>query len=422
MSDFPEEDFDLFRIVIDLPDDNAPCATQDDSTDPSVPVIKMSAQQVTIKTSVDLPVYSGHPVNTKYTGKDGTCTELSRVQDWLFEINKIGKAGGWTPEIMATQAAMKLVPGSPAGNWMKVVEQSGDAAKIAEVSKWETFAKAMIREFGAPADFGSLVALLNSFKQEQNELVRDFYHRLLLGYNEFILSLPDTFTGKPWEDENDAQVLRRGEVSKVVTDFHLRAFFVAGLKAEIRKEVIKAGPDNIEDILSMAKRLEQAKMQEKKTSPPAGSQITSAALTSAVNARLAELGYGPNPSVAAAGAKPKDGKRRERGGDIICFYCGASHLASKCEKRTADRARGVWRPTTRCPETNKAQWDSMSKEDRQKGSKIFAKAPSAPVAPPSSQPAPGGVANVIPGLTYSGAAGGSLEGAYAAYQQSRQGN
>ena len=95
-------------------------------------VIGMSSNQVTIKTSVDLPVYSGHPVNTKYTGKDGTCTELSRVQDWLFEINKIGKAGGWTPEIMATQAAMKLVPGFPAGNWMKVVEQSRDAAKIAE--------------------------------------------------------------------------------------------------------------------------------------------------------------------------------------------------------------------------------------------------------------------------------------------------
>ena len=422
MSDLDEGDFDLFRIVIDLPDNNEPCSTLDDSSGPSAPIIKMSAQQVTIKTSVDLPVYSGHPVNTKYTGKDGTCTELSRVQDWLFEINKIGKAGGWTPEIMATQAAMKLVPGSPAGNWMKVVEQSGDAAKIAEVSKWETFAKAMIREFGAPADFGSLVALLNSFKQEQNELVRDFYHRLLLGYNEFILSLPDTFTGKPWEDENDAQVLRRGEVSKVVTDFHLRAFFVAGLKADIRKEVIKAGPDNIEDILSMAKRLEQAKLQEKKSSPPAGSQITSAALTSAVNARLAELGYGPNPSVAAAGAKPKESKRRERGGDVICFYCGASHLASKCEKRTADRARGVWRPTVRCPESSKAQWDAMSKEDRQKGSKIFAKSPNAPVAPPTPQSVSGGVANVIPGLTYSGAVGGSLEGAYAAYQQHRQGN
>ena len=54
--------------------------------------------QTTIKTSFDLPVYSGHPVNTKYTGKDGTSTELYRVQDWLFEIQKIGKAGGWSPK------------------------------------------------------------------------------------------------------------------------------------------------------------------------------------------------------------------------------------------------------------------------------------------------------------------------------------
>ena len=36
--------------------------------------------------------------------------------------------------------------------------------------------------------------------------------------------------------------------------------------------------------------------------------------------------------------------------------------------------------------------------------------------------AQGGVANVIPGLTYSDAAGNSLESAYAAYRQNRQGN
>ena len=147
-----DRDF-LDSYAFDSEEDNDPISAP--------PAAIMASNQVTIKTSVDLPVYSGHPVNTKYTGKDGTCTELSRVQDWLFEINKIGKAGGWTPEIMATQAAMKLVPGSPAGNWMKVVEQSKDDKLIAEMGTWDTFSKAMIKEFGAPADFGSLVALLN---------------------------------------------------------------------------------------------------------------------------------------------------------------------------------------------------------------------------------------------------------------------
>ena len=126
----------------------------------------------------------------------------------------------------------------------------------------KTFEKAMIREFGAPAAFGSLFGLLNSFKQEQNKPVRDFYHPLMLGYSKFILSLSDTFARKPWEDENDGQILRGGETSKVVTDFHLRDFFFASRKSENRKEVIKAGPNNIEEILVMAKRLEQAKLQE----------------------------------------------------------------------------------------------------------------------------------------------------------------
>ena len=201
--------------------------------------------QLTIKTSVDLPVYSGHPVNQKYTGKDGVSTELYRVQDWLFEIQKIGRAGNWSEATMATQAAMKLVPGSPASNWIKVVEQSGNAQAIAEISSWDSFKAAMVREFGAPADFGSLVALLQSFKQEQNELVRDFHNRLVLGYNEFALSMPDSFVGDPWDSETKDQADRRQQAAAVVCNFHLRAFFVAGLKPEIRKEVIKNGPTTV---------------------------------------------------------------------------------------------------------------------------------------------------------------------------------
>ena len=70
------------------------------------------APPVTIKTNVELPVYLGHPLNTKYNGKDGPCTELKKVEDWLSEIHRIGKAGGWSSETIATQAAMKLVPQS----------------------------------------------------------------------------------------------------------------------------------------------------------------------------------------------------------------------------------------------------------------------------------------------------------------------
>ena len=381
--------------------------------------------QLTIKTSVDLPVYSGHPVNQKYTGKDGVSTELYRVQDWLFEIQKIGRAGSWSETTMATQAAMKLVPGSPASNWIKVVEQSGNAAAIAEISTWETFKSAMVREFGAPADFGSLVALLQSFKQEQNELVRDFHNRLVLGYNEFALSLPDCFVGAPWDTESPAQEKRRDEASAVVCNFHLRAFFVAGLKPEIRKEVIKNGPTTVEEILKLAKRIEQAKLQEKKSQPPAN--ISSSALNAAVNARLAELGFGPSPAnVAATGAKSKEGgaKRKERQGEIVCFYCGAGHLASKCETRAADRNRGIWRATARCPETSKAQWDNMPKEERNKGQRMFGKAsavgqqPSGNQQPPQQNPQV--AASVIPGLSYSNAAASPMEAAYNAYR--RQGN
>ena len=50
-------------------------------------------------------------------------------------------------------------------HWVKAVEQSKDDNKIEEFSTWDTFFKTMIREFSALADFGSLVTLLNSFRQ-----------------------------------------------------------------------------------------------------------------------------------------------------------------------------------------------------------------------------------------------------------------
>ena len=75
------------------------------------------------------------------------------------------------------------------------------------------------------------------------------------------------------------------------------------------------------------------------------------------------------------------------------------------------------------PRVDKSQWDAMSKDDRQRGAKIFGKSSNA-AAGASAAPSPntGGVANVIPGLSYSTAEGGTLESAYSAYRQSRQGN
>ena len=165
---------------------------------------------------------------------------------------------------MATQAAMKLVPSSPAHNWLKVVEQSNDADKIADLTTWDTFSALMKAEFGAPTDIGTLISLLQSFKQEQNELVRDYYNRLVLGYNDFAESLSMAFNVAPYAGETGDKLTYRNNVVTIVKDFHLMAFFVAGLKPEVRKEIIRSGESTVEKILELAKRFEQAKLQEKK--------------------------------------------------------------------------------------------------------------------------------------------------------------
>ena len=79
--------------------------------------------------------------------------------------------------------------------------------------------------------------------------------------------------------------------------------------------------------------------------------------------------------------------------NVVCYYDGSpGHLASKCQKRIDDRARGVWRPTVRDPETNKTQWDQMSKEQRNRRAKIWGKpsAQSSVAAAPQQQPGGGG--------------------------------
>ena len=364
------------------------------------------APPVTIKTSVELPAYSGHPVNTKFTGKDGPCVELQRVQDWLGEINRIGKAGGWTPETMATQAAMKLVPSSPAHNWLKVVEQSNDADKIAALATWDTFSTLMKAEFGAPTDFGTLVSLLQSFKQEQNELVRDYYNRLVLGYNDFAESLSMAFNVDPYAGEKGDKLTYRNNVVTIVKDFHLMAFFVAGLKPEVRKEIIRSGESSVEKILELAKRFEQAKLQEKKAA--ANPTLQASALASAVDARLAQLGIS-TASIAAAGAAPAKKKSEKVRQNVICYYDGTpGHLSSKCTRRSEDRAKGVWRPTVRDPETTKAQWDAMPSDVRNKGAKIWGKPTAGGVntqTPPPATAPPAPPAATPPAQSYAGAVG-----------------
>ena len=155
----------------------------------------------------------------------------------------------------------------------------------------------------------------------------------------------------------------------VVRDFHLKAFFVAGLRAEIRKEVIREGETSIDEILDLAKRYEQAKLSERRGG---GQSIPASVLASAVEARLAELGFQATTSAVDTKKKGNSAPKRDRPMEnVVCYYDGSpGHLASKCQKRINDRARGVWRPTVRDPETNSTQWDQMSKEQWNRGAKI----------------------------------------------------
>ena len=115
-------------------------------------------------------------------------------------------------------------------------------------------------------------------------------------------------------------------------------------------------------------------------------------------------------------SRPKDDSTQNKG-KVVCYYDGIpGHLASKCDKRAADRARQVWRSTIKDPEMTKAAFDALSPQERNKGARLWGPKSAAPAAPVSASPAPPAPL----ALTYAGAANpGSMETAFGEYASSR---
>ena len=73
------------------------------------------------------------------------------------------------------------------------------------------------------------------------------------------------------------------------------------------------------------------------------------------------------------GDEKKRRKKKKDSSDLPCFYClkKENHIANECKRREEDRAKGIWRPTVRCPPMKEEEFKKLSRDEKNEGREIL---------------------------------------------------
>ena len=263
---------------------------------------------------VKLLEFSGDPVK-----------DMMTVMDYVVHVEQSRVAGGWTDAVTAEKVKLRLT--GDARTWMTNRIRAGtegmDAfapAAVGDAAPGPGLRALLITRFMPQQTAGEQERLRQSLVQGENESVHTFYDRV--ESIQFILDLeyPETF-------RVDSKV-----AYDLVHDRSVRASFIAGLKAEIRKHVITENVATTEEALNAAIAFEKARAPPKTAKVHAATTIT---LEEAL-AKLAAMGEGGGFQGGAQGG-------RGRLADEGCFYCGyLYHEKKDCNIRKKDEANGIF--------------------------------------------------------------------------------
>lgn len=336
-----------------------------------------------------IPAWSGHPEGTQYQGATGLVVELNGVRGWLTSAEQIGAASQWDRDtVLLNQAILAFIPASPAANWFCVQTLSNNAPKT-----WDEFKAGLIKEFTPKMDASRRGELLNSMKQRSKETSGDFMNRITISYSEFLAgwsaSLPRGI------DAGVKAVL--DEQIKSLKDYHLSSFFLIGLREPMLSQVTLSGEDNLERMVDIAKRAEQALAKKPGQAAAVGGSekdlktMINNLVDQAVAAKTKNDSQGGE--VAATGSKKNKSRPLS---EVICFFCFVTgHYSNDCKQRKEERDKGHWRPTVKDDFMTKAQYDALPPATKNKGKSMAVKSTAKN-------------ASVQQGITYAASAGGSV--------------
>ena len=328
------------------------------------------------KAEVSLHMYSGYPKDTRY---DVGAIERYTAEAWCSRLEMVASSAGWSEKSQAANAALALVPGSPADRWFQVVKEE------AAIKTWAGFKQLFLAEFSPEETVMEKIALLNSMTQEKNERVNDFKNKLTGKMERFKAGMDPIWT-KYAADEADKAELKahRENVLADVIDYLSRLMFVNGLDKELQLDVAKSEAKSLTEMIKIACKSEaaiQAVRGPKKPSKPVAAMTdeTPPSIKEQVAAMVAaELEARAKAGAGQGASKSKKDKKRKNTdlSKIGCYYClEMGHFASDCEAKKKDREADIWRPTIKDPKMTRAEFYALTPEQRNKGKELMKNKP-----------------------------------------------
>ena len=356
-------------------DDNTD--SDDSSSDSSIERLENNSEETSEEeeeeemaptTAIDLDKYSGLPKGSKFATGGGERTEQYEVRDWCRRVETIGSSVNWSEEVTASHAALALIPGTPAENWLRLEQKEG------RLGTWPQFKQRIIARFSPPVTATQRVAMIRAMKQERSERVEDFKNRLQIQFEVLEDGVKQHVSSKHGQLDDQAGKPKLEAVNTAM-EYVLQCLFLAGLQDRFVVDITKSGTKSLDEMVEVAKRTEEA--------------------ATANTTRIAAIGYDQETSqqeeqpltrtemmqmIAAMSRGAEGGQRRPESqakqkkssatsnSKICCYYCfGKGHTTRACKALTADRRAGIHRPTIKCQPMTRAEFNALSYEEKTKG-------------------------------------------------------
>ena len=327
--------------------------------------------------SIDLDKYSGLPRGSRFPTSQGERTEQYEVGDWCRRVETIAASVSWTDTVTASHAALALVPGSPAENWLRLQQ------KEKKVQEWPQFKALIIARFSPPVTAMQRVAMIRSMKQDKNERVEDFKNRLQIQFESLedgVKANVDKTWGVIPDGDAKIEVIRKTTTSAM--EYVLQCLFLAGLQERFVTDITKSEAKTLDEMVDVAKKTEVAagpgngriaaitadEERPEETDKP----ITRGEIERMI-AAISRSTDSKQKDKEAKTSKKQRPQERQRATDIVCYYCFTKgHTTKACKAITADRRAGIHRATVRDQPMTKAEFNNLTYEERTKGKHMVA--------------------------------------------------